>query len=540
MKRAVTRWEAQQLVAEYMKQLRDALRKAEDERPNLETLDRHWQQDAREAGLTPQEVAESWVWFRRYALETAGSGAAKETMPGSVRRVLLHNPLRWCVDYAPELFKEIGLVYVPPSRNTPEHDWRRDAEAIGLSPDEINESWTWFRSYAFEAPPVLEEAEQRTAREAMPNVVRRVLTHDPMWWFVGYDHDLLDDLGLSIQDDTQAVAEEQLFWDDIGCAFAAPTRDRDARNALDRIAKLVHLQPGHVRRLTAEDDRLSREAGQKGTTIAEERRRLVQTAILLSLGVAQNERLRLGSRTGKGDPGHPITLEETFGRDGLGRILATLAETDRKPLADIRDGLERSLGGPFRPADLADRAVYRNWLIDEIRRRTVGVLEEDLDTEDADRAGGGRRKFVSYSETEPLASVSGKELGPVTREHTEQEVRATGEREERERASFRITDQRTAYAYAAAKKDRMELNLAHRIDFQRTLDRVWREHDAPEVRRYVDCVREEPLLWEDDAEAARRLVWRETKVRDVKRRTKGYIAQIAAEQRWKTLFPIVP
>ena len=70
--------------------------------------------------------------------------------------------------------------------------------------------------------------------------------------------------------------------------------------------------------------------------------------------------------------------------------------------------------------------------------------------------------------------------------------------------------------------------------------RRWREHDAPEVRRYVDCVREEPRLWEDDAEAARLLVWRDTKVRDVKRRTKGYMAQIAAEQRWRALFPDAP
>src|SRR5438876_1044246 len=83
-------------------------------------------------------------------------------------------------------------------------------------------------------------------------------------------------------DAAQAAAEDQLFWDDIGYAFADP-RDRDARKALDRIGKLVHLQREHVKQLATQSDRLRREAGQKGTSTVEERRRLIQEAILLSL-----------------------------------------------------------------------------------------------------------------------------------------------------------------------------------------------------------------------------------------------------------------
>jgi hypothetical protein len=462
MKRTVTRWEAQQLVAEYMKQLRQAM------------------------------------------LETAH----------------IPDPIT-------------GETGVRP--NTLEQDWRRDAEGAGLSPPEIEESWAWFRENAFEAPPVLEETKQRAARETMPESVRSVLKRNPMYGFVGYDPDLIDDLGLSIKDDAQAAAEDQLFWDDIGYAFADP-RDRDVRKALDRIGKLVHLQRQHVQQLATHSDRLRREAGQKGTSMAEERRRLIHEAILLSLGIAE-ERVRVGRRKVSDDPGRPITLQDIFGASDLKRILDQLAEVTRDPIDEVREKLERSLGGPYSPARLADRNVYRNWLTEEIRRRTVELLEHELGIEDADRAGGGRRKYVSYDETEPLPGVTGRELGSDTREHAEQQMRADGVREERDRASFRITDHRTRYAYAAAKKDRIELDLAYRIDFQRTLDRVWREHDAPEVRRYVDCVREEPRLWEDDAEAARVLVWREGKVRDIKRRTKGYMAQIAAEQRWRASFP---
>src|SRR5258706_3012387 len=349
MKRTVTRWEAQQLVAEYMKQLRQA------------TLD---------AAHIPDQIA--------------------------------------------------GETGVRPS--TLEQDWRRDAEGAGLSPPEIEESWVWFRESAFEGPPVLEETEQRTARETMPESVRRVLKKNPLYGFVGYDPDLLDDLGLSIKDDAQAAAEDQLFWDDIGYAFADP-RDRDARKALDRIGKLVHLHREHVKQLATQSDRLRREAGQKGTSTVEERRRLIQEAILLSLGVAE-ERVRVGRRKISYDPGHPITLQDIFGASDLKRILDQLAEVTRDPIGEVREKLERSLGAPYSPARLAHRNVYRNWLTEEIRRRTVELLEHELGIVEADRAGGSRRKDVSYDETEPLPGGTQRELGSDTREHAEQQMRA--------------------------------------------------------------------------------------------------------------------
>ena len=67
MKRTVTRWEAQQLVAEYMKQLRQAMLDAAHipdpitgetgVRPN--TLEQDWRRDAEGAGLSPPEIEES-------------------------------------------------------------------------------------------------------------------------------------------------------------------------------------------------------------------------------------------------------------------------------------------------------------------------------------------------------------------------------------------------------------------------------------------------------------------------------------------------
>ena len=77
MNRAVTRWEARALVAEYLAQLRKATEDAADEpdpitgetgpRPN--TLEQDWRQDAQAAALSPQEIDDSWVWFRRNAFE---------------------------------------------------------------------------------------------------------------------------------------------------------------------------------------------------------------------------------------------------------------------------------------------------------------------------------------------------------------------------------------------------------------------------------------------------------------------------------------
>ena len=115
--------------------------------------------------------------------------------------------------------------------------------------------------------------------------------------------------------------------------------------------------------------------------------------------------------------------------------------------------------------------------------------------------------------------------------------RAAGEREDRERAAFRSTDQRTRQLQASEKKDRMERELAHRMDLQRSLDRIQREHEAPVLQQYIACVKEEPLLMHDDVAAARALGWTVARVSDVKRRLNLHIAKLAAEQRWKSLFP---
>jgi hypothetical protein len=411
-----------------------------------------------------------------------------------------------------------------PRADTLEQDWRRDAEAAGLTPREVEEGWVWFHRDAFEAPPVLEERAQRAARETMPDSVRRVWSRNPMYRFVGYDPDLLDDLGLSVEDDLQAQAEAQRFWEDIGFAYSDPSA-LDARQAIDRLADLVHLKPEHLRRLAAEND----------TTPLEEKRRLTQEAVVLSLGVA-NDRIRVGKRKVKDDPGHPITLEEVFGREVLQRILNSLTEADRMTTSEARDHVQRSLSGPFRPAHLADRDVYRRWLTKEIQRRTEELLGEDLDDTDVGRAGGSRRRDISYDETEPLSDVPDGELGANTQGLTEKEMHATGDQEDQERTSFRTADEHTRLLKASEQKDRIELELAHRIDWQRALDRIL-EYVAPVLRRYIECIRQEPLLWDDSVAAARQLGWGETKVRDVKRRAAGYIAQIAAEQRCNALLP---
>jgi len=230
-------------------------------------------------------------------------------------------------------------------------------------------------------------------------------------------------------------------------------------------------------------------------------------------------------------------LEDVFGREGLKDVLGKLAEANQKPAQVLRETLESSLGGPFRPVSITDRAIYRNWLTKEIARRTVELLGQDLDISEAGRAGGSRRKEISYDEAESLAGVADGELGADTQAFTSNQMRAAGEREDRERAAFRSTDQRTRQLQASEKKDRMERELAHRMDLQRSLDRIQREHEAPVLQQYIACVKEEPLLMHDDVAAARALGWTVARVSDVKRRLNLHIAKLAAEQRWKSLFP---
>ncbi len=294
-----------------------------------------------------------------------------------------------------ELLRDIGLVFAR-SKGDREQDWRESAQAAELAPEEIEESWAWFQRYAFEGPPVLEETAQQAARETMPDSVRRVLIYDPLLWFIGYDRDLLDEFELSIENDAQLVAEadDWRFWDDVGHAWT-DSSSAEARQALDRLAELVHLKPEHTRDL----------ARANSTTMAATKRRLIQEAVLLSLGAA-DERIRTGQRKVKEDPGHPITLEDVFGPVGLQDILSHLAGRHPEGTDDVRDELERSLGGPFKPASLTDRVIHRTWLTKEIRRRTVELLGQDLDIKDAGRMGGSRRKEIPYDETEPLAGIA--------------------------------------------------------------------------------------------------------------------------------------
>ncbi len=465
--------------------------------PRLFRVKDDWRQEAQTIGLSDQEIEESWAWYERNAGQTV-----REPEPESVRRVLTR-----CYRV--------------------EDDWRRDARAAGLSKQEVEESWTWFSRNAYGVPRVLEEAEQAVP-ETMPESVRRVLTRNSLYLFLGEDpliDDLVDQFTHPIPDALQREADDWRFWDDVAQAWGDPS-NADVRRALDRLARLVRLKPERVRHL----------AERHGTTMAAEKRRLVQEALLLSLGAAE-ERIRIGKSKTKEDPGHPITPEDVFGREGLQDILKDLAEPNREPTAAIREKLQDSLGGPFRPAHLADRAVYRNWLTKEIRRRVDELLGQDLDVKDANRAGGSRRKEVSYDETEPLPGVARGELGADAQAFTDRELRALGEREDRETASFRTTDDRTRLLRAAEKKHRLELGLALKIDWDRVLDRIRREREAPVLRQYIDCVRHEPLLLVDDGATARRLGWPQAKVYDVKRRLNRHIAQIRAEQRWRSRFP---
>jgi len=152
--------------------------------------------------------------------------------------------------------------------------------------------------------------------------------------------------------------------------------------------------------------------------------------------------------------------------------------------------------------------------------------------------GGSRRQEDSYDETDhSVAGVARGQLGPDTLAFTDNQRRATGERQDQEQVRFPWTDLYTKQRKALEKKEQIEQAYADRIDWQQALDRLWQEREAPVLRQYIACVRQESELYNDDVAAARKLGWTDEKVRDVKRRLNRYIGQAAAEQRWKSLFP---
>lgn len=426
---------------------------------------------------------------------------------------------------AREAAQEIDPVTrdVTPRRDN-EQDWRGDATSAGLSPQEIESSWRWFRADALEPPPVLEEIDQKIARQTMPAPVRRMIEKNPMWRFVGYDPDLLSDFGLDqpIEEPTPD-AVEQLFESDIAHAAGDP-RSPETRPALDRLAQLVHLKPVHARDL----------AETSKTSMEEAKRRLVQEAVLFGVETAKQP-VRVGHRTVKEDTAHPIRLEDVFGKEGLSELI-TLAISSLRDPQTIRTELAAALGGPFRPAFLTDRQVYRNWLRTEIRRQTEHLLGQDLDIEDVTRPGGGRRAFDSYDESEPLPGVSRGELDTARQAHITEQLRYA-DREEAARTAPQTSDYYSRQSAAAAKKERIELAIAHGIDWQRRLERVRARHRAPELHRYIECVIREPLLYDDDVATAKQLGWSHGKVRDMKRRLKTELTKIEAEARWKLGFP---
>src|SRR5204862_1262391 len=126
----------------------------------------------------------------------------------------------------------------PRKPTTLQEDWRRDARAAGLTARQVEESWVWYYRYAVEAPPVLEEHEQRKARVTMPNAVRRVLTRHPFYRFVGYDADVLDDLE-PIPDDEPMEADARQFWEDVRDAQKNDTPKSAARLALQRLGRSI-------------------------------------------------------------------------------------------------------------------------------------------------------------------------------------------------------------------------------------------------------------------------------------------------------------
>jgi hypothetical protein len=430
-----------------------------------------WRREGQTICLSDSEIDTSWAWYDRHAGQRV-----LEPVPENVWRVLTRN-------------------------NRVEDDWRRDARAGGLSKQEVEDSWAWYSCFASGGPPVLDEEATRALPENMPESVRRVLTHNIRYAYLA-DDPFVDDLlsafkqPIPIPDDLQRVSEDWQFWDDIGRALApSDPPDADDRRALDRLARLVKLKPEYTRQV----------AKQKSASMAATKRHLIHLAVVLSVAAA-NAPIRIGRRTGKVEEGHAIRLQDVFGEDGLKEILSdllrnTLGSRDAQSPGEIREELERSLGGPFRPARLTDPTIYRNWLIKEIRLQADKALGQDLDINDAGRLGGSRRQFASYEETDGQREDL-DESRPRARNYTEplapwDVTERTGEEEEA------------------------------RVAFARMADQVWRQHEAPVLREYIACVQKDPGLLDDDAEAAKRLGWpEEWKVRDTKRRFKRHLAQL--------------
>jgi len=423
----------------------------------------------------------------------------------------------------------------PQEGNTVEDDWRRAAQAEGFSPDQVKESWVWFCRYAFEEAPVLEERELRKARETMPDGVRRVLTRYPFYRFVGYDAEVLDDIEPIPVDGPSEQADARQFWEDVREARKTDAPNSAARRALERFARLVKLPSEHMRRLVDLNRATMMAAKQKPATMAATKRHLIQEAVVLSLAAAKKP-IRIGQQKTKADPGHPITLKDIFGDDGLQDILPYVPIPES---TDVRDRLEdarrerliASLGGPFRPAHLADRAVYRNWLTKEIRLRTVEVLGEDLNVRDAARSGGSRREEVSYDETDSSTEVR-YEVGPDTLALEDAPMPVSGDGEEPEGVA-RTTSPFMRRHAAWEKKKRIEDKILNPIDVHRRLERMRLENEnAPQRFQYLALIRREPELFSNDVEAARRLGWKEKAVRDTK-----HLLVKAQKERRKYRFP---
>jgi len=423
----------------------------------------------------------------------------------------------------------------PQEGNTVEDDWRRAAQAEGFSPEQVQDSWVWFRRYAFEEAPVLEERERRKARETMPDSVRRVLTHYPFFRFVGYDAEVLDDIEPIPVDGPSERADEDQFWKTVRDARKTDTPNSDARRALERLGRGIKLKSDLMRRLVQLNRAAMEAAGQKPATPTSTKRHLIQQAVVLSLAAAE-EPIRIGQQKVNADPGHPITLKDIFGDDGLQDILPYVPNEEPTDIRDRledarRDRLIASLGGLFRPAHLTDRIVYRNWLTKEIRLRTVEVLGEDLNVRDPGRVGGGRGEEVSADGIESSAETW-FEVGPDTLALTGAPPPANGEREERDgvaRSSSSFMQRHDAWL----RKNRIEDAILNRIDVQQKLERMRLENEnAPQRLKYLALIRREPELFSDNDAAARRLGWEEKAVRDTK-----HLLVKAQKERRKYRFP---
>jgi hypothetical protein len=421
-------------------------------------------------------------------------------------------------------------THEPGKRVTLEEDWRRTAQAEGLSAQESQESWVWFHRKVLETPPVLEETEERTARETTPDSVRRVLTRKPVYRFVGYDDELLDELE-PILDDLPMDAEARRFFQDVAYAQETDAPNTDTRRALDRLAGDVKLRPERMRQLV-EHTRATMTATQKPPTKPEMKRRLIQKAVLSSVAAAERP-TRIGQQRApsemKDDLGHPITLEDIFGTDGVQKILPYVSNPESTDIQDTFEGARRkrliaSLGGRFRPAHLTDRAICHNWLKKEIALRTVALLSEDLDVPDAGRRGGSRRK------EEPLDGMWYAQVGPDTQAFTDTEMLANGEPGDQETTFGRATNRHTQRSRAWEKKSRIENALLARVDFERELKRIRRDSKkAAQRQQYIDLLLREPECFDNNARAAQELHWPDSKVRDIKREVCDQ-----GERRWKS------